>query len=97
MKEIEIPSQIRIDCFNPYCCALIKKAHGTVDSNTTIGIVDQQRFELYFEKTLVHLITHYNEGKSCSILVINHVTIHQHTREKIEHPEVGGKIIFTAS
>ena len=85
-----------IDGFIPDGCATIEQAHGALDSNTTRGTVDQQRFELYIKEKVVPLIGRYDEGKPRSILVIDNATIHQRIREIIEHPDVGGKIIFTA-
>ena len=85
-----------IDGFIIDGCSTIEQAHGAEDSNTTRGTVDQERFELYIKEKVIPLMGRYDKGEPRSILVIDNASIHQRIRELIEHPDVGGKVIFTA-
>ena len=85
-----------IDGFIVDGCSTIEQAHGAEDSNTTRGTVDQERFELYITEKVIPLMGRYDKGEPRSILVIDNASIHQRIRELIEHPDVGGKVIFTA-
>lgn len=85
-----------INGFIPEGCATVEQWHGAEDTNDTRGSIDQRRFEKYVYEKVVPLVGRFDKCEPRSILIIENASIHQQIRDIIEHPSVGGKVIFTA-